>query len=314
MEKGTRTRTLVTGGAGFIGSNLVKELVKQGDIVTILDDFSTGKIENLKDINIDKIKIVVGSVCNLNLMKKLMNENDRIFHLVATCLVSCNENPIIANEANVTGTFNACLSAYEAGAKLIYISSSEVYGSCQISPMSESHPIEPQSIYGLSKLMCEQYVKFFNKYYNLRTVIIRPFNAYGPNHRNDQYAAVITAFIRKLEKGEPLIIEGTGEQSRDFTYISDTVDGILLLSNLENGEIINIGNGNATTINDLTKTLFKIYNVNNIKDNIIFKEPRINNVFKLESDIKLANSYGYKPKVSIEEGLKKYITWWRENQ
>jgi len=103
MEKGTRTRTLVTGGAGFIGSNLVKELVKQGDIVTILDDFSTGKIENLKDINIDKIKIVVGSVCNLNLMKKLMNENDRIFHLVATCLVSCNENPIIANEANVTG-------------------------------------------------------------------------------------------------------------------------------------------------------------------------------------------------------------------
>lgn len=300
-------KSLVTGGAGFIGSNLVKELVKQGDEVTVLDDFSIGKIENLSEC-IDDIEIIEGDVCDEGLIQKTVPKNDRAFHLVAQCLMVCNSDPTIATDVNLGGTFNLCYAACKSHKKLIYISSSEVYGSCQISPMSESHPTEPQSIYGLSKLMSEQYVRFFNKYYGLRSVIIRPFNTYGPNHRNDQYAAVITAFIKRLEAGEPLIIEGDGTQSRDFTYVSDTVDGILLLSSLENGEIVNVGNGYATTINDLASTLLKIYGKEENK-NIVFTKPRINNVHKLESDIKRANSYGYKPKVSLEEGLIKYISW-----
>lgn len=308
-------RVLVTGGAGFIGSNLVKALADCGDDVTVIDDFSVGRMEHLanalKDITLpQRPKVISGSVCNLELMRKLISNTDTVFHLAVQCLVACNYNPVLAQEVNVGGTFNVCLAASEAHVKVVYVSSSEVYGTCRISPMAENHPTEPQSIYGLSKLMSEQYVIFFNKYHNLPAVIIRPFNAYGPNHRNDQYAAVITSFINRLEKGEPLIIEGTGEQSRDFTYISDTVDGILLLSTLENAEAINVGNGNATTIKDLAATLFRIYNT---KENIIFTEPRINNVFKLESDIKLGNSYGYKPKVSLEEGLKKYIKWLRKN-
>ncbi len=303
-------RSLVTGGAGFIGSNLVKALVKRGDDVTVLDDFSVGMMEHIRDINPQRLKVISGSVCDLELMRKLIFNTDTVFHLAVKCLVACNHNPVLAHEVNVGGTFKVCLAAYEAHAKVVYVSSSEVYGTCRISPMTENHPIEPQSIYGLSKLISEQYVKSFHKYYNLPAVIIRPFNVYGPNHRDDQYAAVITSFINRLEKGEPLIIEGTGEQSRDFTYVSDTVDGILLLSTLENGEIINVGNGHATTIKDLAATLFRIYD---IKENIIFKPERINNVFKLESDIKLGNSYGYKPKVSLEDGLMKYIKWLRNN-
>jgi len=150
-------RSLVTGGAGFIGSNLVNELVKRGDTVTVLDDFSTGKMDNLNG-SIDKIKIVKGNVCDLDLMRKLMRENDRVFHLAVQCLLVGNSDPALTVNVNTIGTLNMCIAAHEAHAKLIYISSSEVYGSCKISPMSENHPKEPQSIYGLSKLMSEEYV------------------------------------------------------------------------------------------------------------------------------------------------------------
>ncbi len=346
-------RSLVTGGSGFIGSNLVNVLVDRGDEVTVLDDFSVGRMDHITD---SRVEIVKGSVCDLDLMLELMSNTDTVFHLAVKCLVACNENPIMAHEVNVGGTFNACLAAHEAHAKVVYVSSSEVYGTCKVVPlqkckeslrravddmrrikqgqsplyytnwtiapswdmfsysgqlsMSESHPTEPQSIYGLSKLMGEEYIRFFNKYYGVPAVIIRPFNTYGPNHRNDQYAAVITAFIRWLENGEYPIIEGTGEQSRDFTYVTDTAEGIVLLSKLENGEIVNIGSGKAVSIKELAATLMKIYGMENKP---IFAEPRPNDVFKLEADSSWAKAYGYKPRVSLEEGLKKYIAWWRKN-
>lgn len=300
-------KALVTGGAGFIGSNLVKVLVGRGDEVTVIDDFSVGRMEHLKDC-LEDIEVVTGSVYDLNLMRQLMSNTDTVFHLAVKCLVECNNDPAVAHEINVGGTFNVCLAAHEAHAKVVYVSSSEVYGTCRFTPMSENHPTEPQSIYGLSKLMGEEYVKFFNKYCGVPAVIIRPFNAYGPNHRIDQYAAVITAFIKRLENGEYPIIEGTGKQSRDFTYVTDTAEGIALLSKLEHGEIVNIGSGKATKINDLALTLMKIYGMEN---KFIFAEPRPNDVFKLEADSALAKTHGYEPKVSLEEGLRKYIAWWR---
>jgi len=311
-------KALVTGGAGFIGSNLVKKLLDKGDDVTVVDNFSVGKLENLSyDFigrkNYDKLKIVTGNICNLNLMRTLISKNDIVYHLAIECLVRCNENPVLAHEVNSGGTFNICLAAHESNVKMVYVSSSEVYGTCKIVPMSESHPLEPQSIYGLTKLIGEKYVKLFNEYYNLPAVIIRPFNTYGPNHRNDHYSAVITAFIRQLEKGEPLTIEWTGKQLRDFNYVSDTAEGILLLSKLENGEIVNIGSGRSVSINELAMTLMKIYEIENIQDKIIFAEKRKHDVFKLEADNRLAKFYGYEPKVSMEEGLRKYISWWRKN-
>jgi len=325
-------KSLITGGAGFIGSNLVKVLVERGDEVTVLDNFSVGRLNHLTDY-LDNIKVVKGSVCDIDLMRKLISGTDTVFHLAVECLMRCNSD-IRAHEVNVGGTFNACLAAQESHAKMVYVSSSEVYGTCKIAPMTENHPLEPQSIYGLSKLIGEEYVTHFNKYYGLPAVIIRPFNTYGPNHRDDAYSAVITAFIRRLEKGESLIIEGTGDQSRDFTYVSDTAEGIAELSKLEHGEIVNIGSGNAISINDLASTLKKIYSMENCEKvkyyrfrnpqdiasslkkiygkEDVFINPRPNDVFKLEADISLAKAHGYKPRVSMEEGLRKYMVWWRK--
>ncbi len=306
-------RSLVTGGAGFIGSNLVKVLVDRGDDVTVVDDFSVGRMEHLDSLK--NIEVVKGSVCDIDLMRKLMSGTDTVFHLAVQCLVKCNDNPIISQETNVGGTFNVCLTAYEACTKMVYISSSEIYGTCKFSPMAEDHPKEPQSIYGLSKLIGEEYVTHFNKYYGVPAVIVRPFNAYGPNHRDDQYSAVITAFIRRLENGEYPIIEWTGEQSRDFTYVTDIAEGIALLSKLEHGEIVNIGSGNAISIKELATTLMKIYGIeSDIEKKLTYTECRPNDVFKLEAGICLANNYGYKPKVSLEEGLEKYVSWWRKTK
>lgn len=216
----------------------------------------------------------------------------------------------MAQDVNVGGTFNVCLAAKEENAKVVYVSSSEVYGTSQFSPMTENHPTEPRSIYGLSKLIGEEYVKLFNRYHGVRAVIIRPFNAYGPNHRNDQYSAVITAFIRKLEKGEYPQIEGSGEQSRDFSYVTDTAEGIIKLSELDHGEVVNIGSGKSTTIKELAVALMEIYGV---EPKFIHVAARPNDVLELEADIHQARSYGYEPKVSLEDGLRKYVAWWKRN-
>ncbi len=302
-------RCLVTGGAGFIGSNLVKVLVDRGDDVTVIDDLSVGRIEHLEDCKND-IDFVTGSVCDLDLMRQLTSNTDTVFHLAVKCLMACNSDLTLANEVNVGGTLNVCIAANEAHAKIVYVSSSEVYGTSKFSPMTEKHPKNPQSIYGLSKLIGEEYVQLFNRLYHVPAVIIRPFNSYGPNHRNDQYSAVITAFIRRLENGQYPVIEGTGEQSRDFTYVSDTAEGIALLSKLEHGEIVNIGSGKATSINYLASLLMKIYGK---EDTLIYAKPRPNDVFKLQAYTELAKSYGYKQKVPLEEGLRKYLEWWGKN-
>lgn len=307
-------KILVTGGAGFIGSNLVKILLDRGYAVTVLDDFSVGRMENLT-FEHGNLEVVKGSVCNIDLIRKLMSKTDTVFHLAVQCLVKCNENPIISHDVNVGGTFNVCLAAYEAHAKIVHVSSSEIYGTCKFSPMTEDHPKDPQSIYGLSKLMGEEYVTHFNKYYGVPAVIIRPFNTYGPNHRDDQYSAVITAFIRRLDNGEYPIIEWTGEQSRDFTYVTDVTECISLFGNrLSNGEIVNIGSGKCVTIKEIAIILMNIYGIDNPEEKLIYAKKRPNDVWKLEADTSLANSYGYKPKVSLEEGLRKYVEWWKNDR
>jgi UDP-glucose 4-epimerase len=307
-------KALVTGGAGFIGSNLVESLVSmsQYENVVVLDDFSAGKLENLVKVKSNpKLSVVRGSVCNLTLVKKLVAESDVTFHLAVQCLRICNQNFRLGNKVNAEGTFNICLAAKQHSKKIVYVSTSEVYGSANYIPMDENHPTRPQSIYGLTKLIGEQYVTLFNRYYGVRAVIIRPFNAYGPNHREDQYAAVISAFIRRLEAGQPPLIEGNGEQTRDLTYVTDTVNGIILLSQLSNGEILNIGYGKEARIIDLAKALMKIYQY---KGTPLYVHPRPNDTYRLYANVNRAKCFGYSPKVSLEEGLRKFVAWWKKNE
>jgi len=274
-----------------------------------------GKLSNLDILSPydpksnENLTVVSGSILDLNLLYSLAMQVDIIYHLAVQCLVRCNEDFKLGHETNDAGTFNVCLAAKRFGAKIVYISTSEIYGTAQYSPMNESHPTEPQSIYGLTKLVGEQYVRMFNKYYDVPAVIIRPFNCYGPNHRGDQYAAVLTNFIKRALQHKPLIIHGNGEQSRDLTYVSDTAQGIICLSKLSHGEIVNIGSGASVSIYDLAKIISTIAGE---PLSFIHEDARINDVFKLEADITLAKKYGYTPKITLREGLKLYFEWYKK--
>lgn len=295
-----------------MGSHLVERLVEMGDEVTVLDDFSAGKLSNLEAV---KCKIVEGSVCNLPLVRNLTAKTDVTFHLATRCLVQGLEDPKIMHQVNDIGTYNVCLASKEYNTKIVYINSSEAYGIQNDFPIKETAPMNPVSIYGLTKHIGELYVNFFHKTYGTPVVSIRPFNFFGPRHREDSYAAVITNFIKRIEANERPIIYGNGLQTRDFSYVSDVVDGILLLSKLENGEIINLGGGGEVSILELANLVVQAWTENDdLEAEVIFEEARPNDIRRLCPDISLAESYGYKPKIPLKTGLAKYISWYRRKK
>jgi nucleoside-diphosphate-sugar epimerase len=305
---------LVTGGAGFIGSHLVEKLVHICDKVIVLDDFSSGSHSNLSHIDCD-IEVVEGSICCLPLIKYLVSQVEVVYHLATRCLVEGLENPQVMQQVNDIGTYNICLAAQEfPGTKIVYIGSSEEYGRQKKFPIKETASMNPVSIYGMTKLIGERYVSFFNKIYDVPAVIIRPFNTFGPRHREDEYAAAITNFMKKIEKNEQPIIYGDGTQTRDFSYVTDIVDGIIALHHLKNGEIVNIGSGWELPLNDVADMVVQTWSQNpNAKANPIYKEARVEDVTRLQADISLAESYGWKPKVSFWEGLKKYVQYYKNS-
>jgi len=306
-------KVLVTGGAGFIGSHLVEALIRHGHEAYVLDDFSNGSWINLQNVE-DEATVLVGDVSEREQVFSAMKHMDVVFHLATRCLVQGLEDPAIMHRVNDVGTFNVCLAAKEYGVRIVYVGSSEEYGQQDVFPIKESNPLNPVSIYGLTKAVGEKYVELFHQIYSVPTVILRPFNAYGPRHREDEYAAVITRFMKCCDEGKPAIICGDGSQTRDFTYISDIVDGILLLSELENGEIINIGSNRETSILSLAKLMHEIWQRKEGKDSVVFQKARPNDVNRLLADISLAESYGYKPKFSLEDGLTKYVEWYKKKK
>jgi len=305
---------LVTGGAGFIGSNLVERLVQLGHHVVVLDDLSAGRLENLDPV-MDRIKFNVGTVADLGTIETLLECYDikTIYHMATPCLVKGLEDPKLMHTITDMGTFNVCLGAMNHGAKIIYISTSEIYGNLMNFPIDEVAPVAPVSIYGLTKLIGEEYVSFFNRIFHVPAVIIRPFNTYGPKHREDRYACVITNFIKQALEGEDPVIHGDGQQSRDFSYVDDIVEGIIKLGKLVDGEIINIGSGKDINMLDLAKIVWKLFG-SDIEPRLSYSEVRPNDVRKLQADNSLARTYGFRPENSLEAGLEKYINWMKEKE
>jgi nucleoside-diphosphate-sugar epimerase len=304
---------LVTGGAGFIGSNIVRRLVKDGEKVRVLDDFSTGKRENLAGI--EGLEIIEGSLTDIRAMRAALAGVEFVLHQGAIPSVPRSvADPLFSNEANVTGTLSLLVEARAAGVKrVIFAASSSAYGDTEILPKEENMPADPLSPYAVGKYTGELYARIFANIYGLETVSLRYFNIFGPyQDPASEYAAVIPKFIQLMLKGEAPTIFGDGEQSRDFTYIDNAVEANLLAcrsSKVGKGEVINVACGESYTLNDLVAALNEILGT---KLSPIYTESKPGDVKHSLAAIERAKELlGYDVKVDFREGLQRTVEWFR---
>ena len=307
------SRFLVTGGAGFIGSHIAEYLVKKGNFVRVVDNFTSGKEENLADFR-DKIELIRSDIREKEVCLKASQGIDYIMHQAALRSVPKSMfNPQEYNEVNITGTVNLLQAAVENKAKgFVFASSSSVYGEVKIFPEKESFPPGPISPYALSKLAGEYYCRLFSYHYRLPTVSLRYFNVFGPRQAlDDEYAVVIPKFIHCLLKDEQPPIFGSGKQSRDFTYIDNVVQANILSCKNKNfkGEVFNVASGKDYTVLGLVETLNKIMR-KNIKP--AFLAPRPGDVFRTLADLSQSKrKLGFKPRVDFLKGLKLTVEYFR---
>ena len=307
---------LVTGGAGFIGSHIAEELVKKGHPVRILDNFSTGKRENISPF-LDGIELIEADIRDLEACRRAVKGEDCVLHHAALTSVPLSiEDPLSTNEVNITGTLNLLLAAREAKIKrFVFASSAAVYGDDPRLPKEESMEGVPLSPYAASKQVGEKYCQLFSHLYNLRTVRLRYFNIFGPRQDpSSQYASVIPNFIGKMIKGKNPVIFGDGEQSRDFLYVSNVVEANILASKSSkaSGVAFNIAGGERITINSLVQSL------NDVLDKEIkpsYSEPRPGDIKLSFADISRARKMlKYEPQVPFGEGLEETVRWYRERK
>jgi UDP-glucose 4-epimerase len=307
-------RVLITGGAGFIGSELVRQIVAKGaKSVVVVDNLVNGRRENLKDIPTDQFELVVADIRDSNRMAKLMSGVDIVFHLACLGVRHSIHSPNENHEVNATATLQLLEAAKEAEVnRFVYISSSEVYGTARWVPMTEEHPTFPMTVYGSSKLAGECYTRAFYETYGYPTVVIRPFNAYGPRcHHEGDSGEVIPKFLLRSMAGKPMIIFGDGTQTRDFTFVSDTARGIMMAGSADTavGQTINLGSGFEISINDLAREIASIVQLPNV--NAIHNDSRPGDVLRLYAETTKADKMlGFKPQVSLREGLIELKNWY----
>ncbi|NPV29981.1 MAG: SDR family oxidoreductase [Firmicutes bacterium] len=306
---------LVTGGAGFIGSNLTLELVRRRWRVRVLDNLATGRLQNLEPV-LDQIEFIQGDVRNREDVERAVKGVEFVFHQAALPSVPRSvEDPLSTNEVNVTGTLNLLLAARDLGVRRVVIaSSSSVYGNIPVLPKSEELKPCPASPYAVSKLAQELYAKNFWELYGLSTVCLRYFNVFGPRQDpQSQYAAVIPRFIAALLCGRNPVIYGDGNQSRDFTFVADVVEANLRAAEAEgvDGEVFNVARGENVTINDLLGMLGDITGVALTAEH---QEPRPGDVRHSRADItKARRLLGYVPQYGLHEGLEETVKWFRQH-
>jgi UDP-N-acetylglucosamine 4-epimerase len=315
-EHRLKSKYLVTGGAGFIGSHLVENLVKQGHDVRVLDNFLTGKKENIAEF-LDEIDLIEGDIRDLNTCARALEGVDFVLHQAALPSVPRSiEDPVLTNEINIRGTLNLLLASREQKIKkFVFASSSSVYGDDEILPKKEGVEGVPLSPYAVTKLVGEKYCQVFSRIFGLSTVSLRYFNIFGP--RQDpasQYAAVIPLFITRIIQRERPVIFGDGEQSRDFTYVANIVEANRLAIGAPeiSGEIINAACGSKTTVNQLFEHIRQILH----KDiDPIHQEPRPGDIRHSFADITKAQEVlKYEPKISLIQGLQETIRWYKERE
>lgn len=309
------SRFLITGGAGFIGSHVVEGLIKKGHFVRVLDNFSSGREENLKEV-IDKVELICGDIRNKDTCLKATKDIDFVSHQAALRSVPKSlANPHEYNEVNIEGSLNLLKASVKNKIRLfVFASSSSVYGEVKVFPEKEGFLPQPISPYALTKLTGEHYCRMFSCHYKLATVSLRYFNVFGPRQSlDDEYAVVIPKFIHCILNNEPPPIYGTGRQSRDFTHVDNVVEANILAIKKKNlkGEIFNIASGRDYSILYLVKILNQILN-KNIKP--VFLPKRAGDVFKTKADIRKAKRLlGFAPGIDFIEGLKLTVEYFKEH-
>jgi len=308
-------KCLVTGGAGFIGSNICKKLVSDGCFVRVIDNLLTGKKSNLKDF-IDKIEFIEADMGDEEVARTAMKDIDVVLHQGALPSVPRSvDDPAATHKHCVDATFTLLLAARDAGIKrFVYASSSSAYGDTPTLPKVETMLPQPLSPYAVGKLVGEHYCSVFYKVFDLETISLRYFNVFGPHQDpTSQYAAAIPAFVTAILKDKPPTVFGDGLQSRDFTYVDNVVEANLLAARAKHtaGDVINIACGQAVTVNETIEVINAAVG-KNIKP--IYTDPRPGDVKHSLADIKAAeNLIGFKPKVQFKQGLQLAINWYREN-
>jgi UDP-glucose 4-epimerase len=301
-------KTLVTGGAGFIGSNLVQLLLKEGHDVTVLDNLSSGFRINLKSF--PEVRLLIGDVRDTSIVEQAANGMEVVFHLAASVgNVRSIEHPIIDAQTNVLGTLNVLeLARRNRIRKVVFSSSAGIFGELKTLPIKEDHCVEPDSPYGATKLCAEKLCLAYAKLYGLETICLRYFNVFGVNQRFDAYGNVIPIFAHKLVFNQPITIFGDGEQTRDFINVKD-VARANLLAGLNRGvsAAFNLGSGSRITINALVKQMER---ASGLSSAVSHGPPRKGDVRHSLADISAVSSaLGFKPLVPFDEGLKEYMDW-----
>jgi len=306
-------RVLVTGGAGFIGSELTRQLVTGGHRLTVLDNLANGRRENLAGISGD-VELVVGDIRDQRLVKRLMAGTDAVFHLACLGVRHSIHSPQENHDVNATGALVLLRAARLAAVRrFVYVSSSEVYGTARTVPIREDHPTMPATVYGASKLAGECYARAFHSTHGYPTVVVRPFNSYGPrSHHGGDSGEVIPKFLLRCLAGRPLVIFGDGSQTRDFTFVEDTARGILQagFDDRTIGETVNIGSGAEVRIDDLAQRVGRVAGSEPV---IQHHAARPGDVLRLLADTSRARElFDFRPRVSLDEGLGRLLAWYGE--
>jgi nucleoside-diphosphate-sugar epimerase len=306
-------RYLVTGGAGFIGSNMVDELLRRGHSVVVLDDLSTGSERNLAGVR-SQIDFRIGTIVDLAAVQSACVGADYVIHLAArTSVPKSVHDPIETNKVNIDGTLNVLVAARDAKVRrFVYAASSSAYGETPTLPKTESMQPDPISPYGVTKFVGELYAQVFGRVYGLENATVRYFNVFGPRQDpTSQYSGVLSRFMLGVLKGQPLVIYGDGNQSRDFTYIDNVVDETLRACEAPaaSGKVFNGGTGARITLNEVVKLLEKLTG----KSIEVKRDPpRAGDILHSQADVSLARQVlGYEPRVLFEEGLARTWEWYK---
>jgi UDP-glucose 4-epimerase len=309
-------KVVVTGAGGFIGSHLSDRLSTNNDLV-LIDDFSIGLRENLREVeNLTNVRILEADITERDTMLDVMAGADVVFHLAISCLRTSINRPEMSHDINAGGTLNVCMAAREHGVKrFIYVSSSEIYGTAETAPMSEEHPCRPITVYGASKLAGELYALAYWRTYGVPVAVVRPFNTYGPREPyQGARAEVIPRFLLQLGVGRSPVVYGDGSQTRDFTFVEDTVTGLVQAAECDEliGEVVNIACGQEVSIVRIAELLAKLSGAGDIP--VEHAAPRPGDVQRHFADTSKAKRlFGFAPRTEIEQGLTRTIEWFRAN-